>query len=181
MLDEPVAGLDPLARREFLQGLMEFTAEHAVSVVLSSHLVADLERVCDYLILVAEGRVQLCGEVDELLATHRRLSGPRRDSARLPVSQQVIEEGHTDRQSTLLVRTEEPIIDPAWSVEEVSLEDIVLAYMGRPSGAMPSWRGSGDDLGRLAPVPHAGARHARPARRVRRARARDGPAPARRL
>ena len=133
MLDEPVASLDPLARREFLQALMEFTAEHTVSVVLSSHLIADLERVCDYLILLAEGRVQLSDEVDELLATHRRLSGPRRDSVPLPASQQVIEESHTDRQSTLLVRSEEPIIDPAWSVEEVSLEDIVLAYMGRPA------------------------------------------------
>jgi ABC-2 type transport system ATP-binding protein len=131
VLDEPVASLDPLARREFLQGLMEFTAEHTVSVVLSSHLVADLERVCDYVILLAEGRVQLCGEVEDLLAAHRRLSGPRRDSARLPGGQQVIEESHTDRQSTLLVRTEEPIIDPAWSVTEVGLEDLVLAYMGR--------------------------------------------------
>ena len=133
VLDEPVASLDPLARREFLQGLMEFTAEHTVSVVLSSHLVADLERVCDYLILLAEGRVQLCGEVDELLATHRRLSGPRRDPASLPASQEVIEESHADRQSTLLIRTEEPIIDPAWTVAEVGLEDIVLAYMGRPA------------------------------------------------
>ncbi len=131
VLDEPVSGLDPLARREFLRGLMEFTAERAVSVVLSSHLVADLERVCDYLILLAEGCVQLSGELDELLATHRRLSGPRRDSARLPAGQQVIEESHTARQSTLLVRTEEPIVDPAWTVEEVGLEDIVLAYMGR--------------------------------------------------
>ena len=104
-----------------------------MSVVLSSHLIADLERVCDYLILLAEGRVQLSDKVDELLATHRRLSGPRRDSVPIPASQQVIEESHTDRQSTLLVRTEEPIIDPAWSVEEVSLEDIVLAYMGRPA------------------------------------------------
>jgi ABC-2 type transport system ATP-binding protein len=133
VLDEPVASLDPLARREFLQALMEFTAEHTVSVVLSSHLVADLERVCDYLILLAEGRVQLCGEVDELLAEHRRLIGPRRDPSSLPASQEVIEEAHTERQSTLLVRTEEPIIDPAWTVEEVSLEDIVLAYMGRPA------------------------------------------------
>jgi ABC-2 type transport system ATP-binding protein len=134
VLDEPVAGLDPLARREFLQGLMEFTAENAVSVVLSSHVVADLERVCDYLVLIAEGRVQLSGEVDELLAAHRRVSGPRRDSARLPDGQQLIEESHTDRQSTLLVRTEEPIIDPAWMVEDVSLEDIVLAYMRRRAG-----------------------------------------------
>ena len=132
VLDEPVASLDPLARREFLQGLMEFTAEHTVSVLLSSHLVADLERVCDYLILLAEGRVQLTGKVDELLATHRRLSGPRRDRARMPAGQEVIEEAHTDRQSTLLVRTEAPIIDPAWTVEAVSLEDIVLAYMARP-------------------------------------------------
>ena len=133
VLDEPVASLDPLARREFLQGLMEFTAEHSVTVVLSSNLVADVERVCDYLILVAEGRVQLSGEVDELLATHRRLSGPRRDPSSLPASQEVIEQAHTDRQSTLLVRTEEPVIDPAWSVEEVSLEDIVLAYMSPPT------------------------------------------------
>jgi ABC-2 type transport system ATP-binding protein len=133
VLDEPLASLDPLARREFLRGLMEFTAEEAVSVVLSSHLVADLERVCDYLILVVEGRVQLTGEVNELLDSHRRLSGPRRNSARLPSTQEVVEESHTERQSTLLVRTEEPIVDPAWSVAEVSLEDIVLAYMGRPA------------------------------------------------
>ena len=137
VLDEPVASLDPLARREFLQDLMEFIAEDTVSVVLSSHVVADLERVCDHLILLAAGHVQICGGVDELLATHRRLTGPRRDSARLPASQQVIQESHTERQSTLLVSTEEPIIDPTWSVEEVNLEDIVLAYMSssaRPAG-----------------------------------------------
>jgi ABC-2 type transport system ATP-binding protein len=133
VLDEPVAGLDPLARREFLQALMEFAAEHAVSVVLSSHLIAELERVCDYVVLVAEGSVQLSGDVDQLLDTHRRLSGPRRDSARLPASHEVIEETHTDRQSTLVVRTEELIIDPTWTVEAVSLEDIVLAYMRRPA------------------------------------------------
>jgi ABC-2 type transport system ATP-binding protein len=133
VLDEPVASLDPLARREFLQSLMEITAEHEVSVVLSSHLVADLERVCDYLILLADARVQLAGEVDELLATHRRLIGPRRDPGSLPGSLEVIEQAHTDRQSTLLVRTEAPIIDPAWTVEEVSLEDVVLAHMGRPA------------------------------------------------
>jgi ABC-2 type transport system ATP-binding protein len=140
VLDEPVASLDPLARREFLQDLMEFTAEHTPSVVLSSHLVADLERVCDYLILVADGHVKLCGDVAGLLATHRRLTGPRRDTAQSPARQQVIEESHTDRQSTLLVRTEEPIIDPAWSVVQVGLEDIVLAYMRRAAGDTASPR-----------------------------------------
>ena len=140
VLDEPVAGLDPLARREFLQDLMAFTAEQMVTVVLSSHLIADLERVCDYLILLADGHVQLAGEVDELLATHCRMSGPRRDSSLLPASQQVVEERHAARQSTLLVRTEEPIIDPAWSVEQVGLEDIVLAYMSRPAADAPPAR-----------------------------------------
>jgi len=131
LLDEPVASLDPLARREFLQGLMEITAEHEVSVVLSSHLVGDLERVCDYLVLLAASRVQLAGLVEDLLATHRRLTGPRRDPASLPESQHVVEARHTDRQSTLLVRTDEPIHDPAWVVDQVSVEDLVLAYMGQ--------------------------------------------------
>jgi ABC-2 type transport system ATP-binding protein len=135
VLDEPVASLDPLARREFLQQLMEAVATDGVSVVLSSHLVADLERVCDYLIVLAGSRVQVAGDVDELLACHHRLTGPRRDTARMPADQQVIEASHTDRQSTLLVRSDGPILDPAWTVEDVGLEDVVLAYMRRAGDA----------------------------------------------
>ena len=131
LLDEPVASLDPLARREFLQSLMEVVAEHGVSVVLSSHLVSDLERVCDYLIVLDASHVELAGEVSELLASHHRLSGPRRDPARLPPTQHVIEQSHTDKQSTLLVRTDEPIHDPAWKVTPITLEDLVLAYMSQ--------------------------------------------------
>jgi ABC-2 type transport system ATP-binding protein len=131
ILDEPVASLDPLARREFLQQLMAAVVEHELSVVLSSHLVADLERVCDYLIVLVSSRVLVADGVDDLLAGHRRLTGPRRDVDSLPGNQEVIEESHTDKQSTLLVRTDEPVLDPAWTVEEVGLEDLVLAYMGR--------------------------------------------------
>jgi ABC-2 type transport system ATP-binding protein len=131
VLDEPVASLDPLARREFLQHLMEAVAEHELSVVLSSHLVADLERVCDYLIVLVASRVQVAGDVEELLATHHRLTGARRDPQTLPADQHIIESSHTDRQSTLLVRTENPILDPAWTVEPVGMEDLVLAYMGQ--------------------------------------------------
>jgi len=131
ILDEPVASLDPLARREFLQSLMEVVVEQGVSVVLSSHLVADLERVCDYLVVLVSSRVQLAGEVDELLASHHRLIGPRHDVDALPRDQHVIEESHTDRQSTLLVRSDGPILDPSWTVEQVDLEDLVLAYMGQ--------------------------------------------------
>jgi len=100
ILDEPVASLDPLARREFLQTLMETVAEHGTSVLLSSHLIADIERVCDYLIVLTASRVRVAGEVSELLSSHHRLSGPRRDPASLPASQTVITESHTDRQTT---------------------------------------------------------------------------------
>ena len=131
VLDEPVASLDPLARREFLQSLMEAVAIHDVSVVLSSHLVADLERVCDYLIIIAASRVQLAGEVSDLLGSHHRISGPLRDPAKMPSSQRVIEASHTDRQSTFLVDCDEPVLDPAWTVRQVTLDDLVLAYMSR--------------------------------------------------
>jgi ABC-2 type transport system ATP-binding protein len=130
ILDEPIASLDPLARREFLQVLMETTAEHEISVVMSSHLVADLERVTDYLIVLMSSRVRIAGDIDEMLATHYLLSGARRDPATLPASQQVISASHTDRQSTILVRSAEPLLDPSWSVSQLDLEDLVLAYMG---------------------------------------------------
>jgi ABC-2 type transport system ATP-binding protein len=131
ILDEPVASLDPLARREFLQDLMEAVAEHELSVVLSSHLVSDLERVCDHLIVLVASRVQLAGDLDTLLATHHRLTGARRDPAGLPADQHVISASHTERQTTVLVRTDGPIHDPAWTVGQLSLEDLVLAYMGQ--------------------------------------------------
>jgi ABC-2 type transport system ATP-binding protein len=131
LLDEPVASLDPLARREFLQDLMEAVAEHQLSVVLSSHLVSDVERACDYLVVLVDSRVQVAGDIEDLLATHHRLTGPRRDPTTLPPDQHVISASHTDRQSTYLVRTEAPILDPAWEVTRLSLEDLVLAYMGR--------------------------------------------------
>jgi ABC-2 type transport system ATP-binding protein len=138
LLDEPVASLDPLARREFLQGLMEAVAEHGFSVVLSSHLVADLERVCDHLLVLVDSRVRVAGEVEQLLASHHRLTGPRRDPGSLPAGQQVVSASSTDVQSTLVVRADGPILDPAWTVGALTLEDVVLAYLspaevGRPT------------------------------------------------
>src|SRR5712691_6159272 len=136
LLDEPVASLDPLARREFLQDLMAAVAvaEQGLSVVLSSHLISDLERVCDYLIVLVASRVRVAGPVEELLATHHLLSGPRRDPGTLPAGQRVISASHTDRQTTLLVRTSDEVLDPAWTAAEVGLEDLVLAYMNQAAG-----------------------------------------------
>jgi ABC-2 type transport system ATP-binding protein len=133
ILDEPVASLDPVARRDFLGSLMEVVAARGVSVVLSSHLVADLERVCDYLVVLVASKVQVAGEVSELLSSHHRLSGPRRDAGSLPAIQEVIEESHTDKQSTFLVRSSDPVHDPAWTIRPVTLDDLVIAYMSRPA------------------------------------------------
>ncbi|MGA6161173.1 ABC transporter ATP-binding protein [Amycolatopsis magusensis] len=137
LLDEPVAALDPLARREFLQDLMAAVAEHGLSVVMSSHLVTDLERVCDHLVVLVDSQVRLTGEVEDLLASHHRLSGPRRDLGTLPGDQEIISASHTERQTTLLVRSEGPILDLAWTVGGLGLEDLVLAYLRGPGVEAP--------------------------------------------
>ena len=131
ILDEPVSSLDPLARREFLRSLMAFVADQGSSVILSSHLISDLERVCDYLIVLVASRIRVAGEVEDLLASHYRLTGARRDSADLPKGVEVIEDSHTDRHSTMIVRSTTPVGDPSFTVEQITLEDLVLAYMSR--------------------------------------------------
>jgi ABC-2 type transport system ATP-binding protein len=138
LLDEPVAALDPLARREFLQDLMEAVAEHGLSVVMSSHLVTDLERVCDQMIVLVDSQVRIAGDVEQLLATHHRLTGPRRDEDTLPADQHVISARHTDRQTSLIVHTEAPILDPTWTVGQLTLEDLVLEYMSKPATTRPA-------------------------------------------
>ncbi|AVT29576.1 ABC transporter ATP-binding protein [Plantactinospora sp. BC1] len=132
MFDEPVAALDPLARRAFLQSLMEFVAELEVSVVLSSHLLGDLERVCDHLIVLAASRVQLAGEVEELLAAHYRLVAARADLDPPPPGTEVIQATHTARQTTLIVRdTTGTLLDRLPAAEHLDLEEMVLAYLAR--------------------------------------------------
>ena len=130
LLDEPVAALDPLARREFLVSLSEAVAEGDLSVVLSSHLLHDLERVCDHVILLASSRTQICDDIDTVLASHRMLLGPRRKVPNSGQAFDVIRAIHTANQTRLLVHLNGPVLDPTWQVAEVSLEEIVLAYMG---------------------------------------------------
>ena len=134
VLDEPVASLDPLARREFLQELMAAVAEQEISVLLSSHVVSDLERVCDHLIVLVDSEVRVEGDVETLLAQHHRLTGPRRDPSTLPADQQVVSASSTDRQTTVVIRTDQAVHDPSWAVGSLGLEDLVLAYMAHPTG-----------------------------------------------
>ena len=132
LLDEPVAALDPLARRQFLATLTTAVADAAgdLTVLLSSHVIADVERVCDHMVLVTASRVQLCGDIDELLAGHKLLVGPRKDTSVLERTHTIVQATRTDRQSTLLVRLGGPVLDPAYEASDVSLEDLVLGYLG---------------------------------------------------
>jgi ABC-2 type transport system ATP-binding protein len=105
-------------------------AAGGLTVVLSSHLVADIERVCDHLILLASSRVQLCGDIEGLLNEHRVLVGPRKDTTAIQRDHTVVQTERTARQTTMLVRLNGPVADPGWEAEDVSLEDMVLGYMG---------------------------------------------------
>jgi ABC-2 type transport system ATP-binding protein len=133
LLDEPVAALDPLARREFLQVLMEAASEREITVLLSSHIIGDLERVCDYLIILSAAQLQLAGEIDHIIAVHKLLTGPRRDPAAIAHLHHIVQAQHSERQSALLVRANGHIWDPSWEVHEVALEEIVLAYLSQSS------------------------------------------------
>ena len=135
LLDEPVASLDPLARREFLQAVMEAVAETGMTVVLSSHIVADLERVCDHLVILSSARVQLAGPIEAIVASHRLLTGHRTDPAAVARIHDVIRASHTERQTTLLVRANGHVYDSSWQQHEVDLEEIVLAYLGYDGAA----------------------------------------------
>jgi ABC-2 type transport system ATP-binding protein len=131
LLDEPVAALDPLARREFLGSLTEAVADRDLSVVLSSHLLHDLERVCDHVILLANARTQICQNIDDVLISHRVLVGSRRSTDSVERNLDVIKAIHTPKQTRLLVHLNGPVLDPTWEVSEVGLEDIIMAYMGQ--------------------------------------------------
>jgi ABC-2 type transport system ATP-binding protein len=130
ILDEPVASLDPLARREFLNTVMEVVSETRLTVILSSHIVADLERVCDHLVILSHARTLLAAPIDEVLASHRLLTGPRAGAEDVARVRDVIRESHTERQTSLLVRANGHVYDARWELHEVDLEEIVLAYLG---------------------------------------------------
>jgi ABC-2 type transport system ATP-binding protein len=137
VLDEPLANLDPLARHEVMRGLMAAVADAGMTVVLSSHVVSELENTCDWLVVLNRGRVQVSGDIEELLGEHRLLTGPAElaDGVRRRV--QVVDDSRTDRQATLLARTgpAQPVLDPKWTSRGVNLEELVLAYLRRPDAA----------------------------------------------
>ncbi len=140
VLDEPMAMLDPLARHDFLASVMAAAADGAVSVLLSSHVLAELSRVADYLILLSRGSLQVVGEVDDLLAHHRVLTGPTADLDGVAGGQNVVHGQRGGAQAQLLVRTSGTYesVPAGWEAHAVSLEELALAYLREPGvGALP--------------------------------------------
>jgi ABC-2 type transport system ATP-binding protein len=104
-------------------------------VILSSHVVAELERVCDHLVILNEGHVQVVGDIDELVALHKLLIAPRLDPAVIEGDAAIVQATHTDRQSAMIVKVGLRPVRPDWEVHDVSLEEMVLAYLGNPAAA----------------------------------------------
>lgn len=127
LLDEPMADLDPLARHRLMGTLMAEAAEHGTTVVISSHILTELEGTCDYLLLVDGGHIRLGGETEDLLTAHRLVTGPVRDLA----PHTVVDSRTTGRQLTALIRPDGPV-DSDWQTVEPSLEELLLAHLRSP-------------------------------------------------
>jgi ABC-2 type transport system ATP-binding protein len=134
VLDEPMAMLDPLARHDFMATVMTAMAEDGVSVLLSSHVLAELERVADYLILMSDGRVRIADEVEDLLAQHRVLTGPAAEAAKFAERLDVVHARGGEAQAHLLVRRKSGAgaVPARWEEHPVSLEELALAYLRGP-------------------------------------------------
>ncbi|WP_151483034.1 ABC transporter ATP-binding protein [Streptomyces albicerus] len=127
LLDEPMADLDPLARRELLGALLGEAAEHGTTIVISSHVIAELEGACDHLLLMGGGRIRLGGDPEQLLAAHTLLTGPARDLT----GHTVVESRDAGRQLTALIRPGGPLPDD-WQTAAPSLEELLLAHLRNP-------------------------------------------------
>ena len=136
VLDEPVAMLDPIARHDFMATVLMAAADDGVSVLLSSHVLAELERVADYLVLLSHGRVQVAGEVDDLLASHRVVTGPAAQADQYAERHIVVHARRGEAQTHLVVRaTVEDPVPAGWEAHPVGLEELALAYLREPGAA----------------------------------------------
>ncbi|TMD60994.1 MAG: ATP-binding cassette domain-containing protein [Chloroflexi bacterium] len=134
LLDEPLGGLDPLARRSFLQELMSTAAESGVTVILTSHEIAAIERTCDYLVILGRGRAELAGDIDTVVGSHVAVTAPSRYEEFIRTHSAIVDTERTERQISALVRVSQAVDWPTGNglqVRPVNLEELVLAYLRR--------------------------------------------------
>jgi ABC-2 type transport system ATP-binding protein len=138
LLDEPFANIDPLAKHEISKILMEIAAERALTILISSHILADLEQLCDHLIILAASQVKLADSIEHIMALHQLLVGPSDSFDVIAKSHTVIQASHTGRQSTVLLCADEAVTHPAWEQQDLALETIVLAYLAAGESSLPN-------------------------------------------
>ena len=131
LLDEPLASLDPLARQDVLGWLMTCVAEDGLSVVFSSHVITELERVASYLVVLSAGRIQVAATVDSLLDTHLALTGPADGVDDLYNQVEIVTAQRAGRQALVLART--GAAPPGWAARPVTMEELVLGYLREPA------------------------------------------------
>jgi len=136
LLDEPLASLDPLARNDVMALLMQAVAETGMTVVLSSHIISDLVETCDWLVAINQGRVQVSGNIDELLDSHKLITGPREAVDTLPSRVSIVAQTITGRQASVLLRSGEHPIGPVWTVHRPTLDELVLNYLRQPEASV---------------------------------------------
>jgi ABC-2 type transport system ATP-binding protein len=129
LLDEPVAALDPVAREGLMHILLRSVVDNNTTVVISSHAISDLATICDYVIILSASRVHVADDLDYVLASHRLLMASSEETPELPPGVAVVSTTHSERQTNVLVRVEQPLTDPSWQVVEPTLEEIVIAYL----------------------------------------------------
>lgn len=132
LLDEPLANLDPLARQRAMQAVMTTVADDGTTVVYSSHVVSELEGVCDFLIVLGNSRVQLADDIDHVLSSHWTMVGPRSARREVPAVGAIVTAAQSGRSTNLLVRSETPTLDPSWQQNDASLEEIIVGYLTSP-------------------------------------------------
>jgi ABC-2 type transport system ATP-binding protein len=129
LLDEPLAALDPVAREGLMRILLSSVAEDGTTVVFSSHAIADLASVCDYLIVLSKAQVHLADDLEYIMASHRILSAPTEENPQIPPGVRPISQRESQRQFEVLARVEEPVRDTSWRISEPTLEEVVLGYL----------------------------------------------------
>jgi ABC-2 type transport system ATP-binding protein len=140
LLDEPLAALDPLARVQVMQTLMAEVVDTGITVVLSSHVIADIEDAADHLLLLAGGRLRLDGRIEDLLAEHRIAAGPASDCGWI-TAEALVETRTTGRQVTTMIRGRGPLIPAGWTQENPTLQELVLAYLRAGERSVPAEMG----------------------------------------
>jgi ABC-2 type transport system ATP-binding protein len=157
LLDEPMAQLDPLARHEVTSVIMADAAERGTTVVISSHVLSELEPVCDHLIMIDAGRIRLAADTEELIGCHTVVTAVRGDGGEMPRElklHSVIDARIGGRSITALIRPGALLPDD-WIAAVPTLEEVVLGYMRNqlaPPLLSGSYRDSDPDACRTAVV-----------------------------